>query len=727
MQSTEITPYPVANELVTPQGAPPASTATASRFLHAFGKRWLIAILLAIPLTVLVAGLTWRFVPKTYTTKAVLRVSPAVKTLIFETADSRKDGATFELYKKTQRQLLRSRYVITPALRDLAVAKIPALQDELDPVAWVEQNLTVAFPDDAEIMTVALTWQKPEGLHEIVNRVVKAYMDQVVYVEKTRRNARLNDLVVAREKFDQELRNKRALYKQAVERMGSPDASGMTFDQINATQKHTAIRQRLQKLRFDIMEHELYQSEGARGQSNSDEIEKQLTQSLTTDPEMLQLQSGRDRTMGIIRSLKQVLNEDRAAPKIAELNERLAAIDKKIEARQQSLREELVTFEQQIVVAGKKNLSILKSQEAQLEDELKKTEAEVRGPRSGPDAEMLRLDMVGIQEVLSHLSAEIERTKVELTPGANSDAERVKELSAALPAVVTGADAKSRITKAAGAGIATFLAIILGILWLEVRKGNIVSGEEVESSLGMTVIGTVPMIPGRVMRRIGHKSDKHRAWKTRLSESVDAIAATLLHGKVADQARVIMVSSATSGEGKSTIAANLATSMAKAGYRTVLVDFDLRQPKLHRVFGLQLEPGVSDLLQDPDCYGLVLQETEFANLTFISAGWNDTKGLSSLSKPEMHLVFERLRADFDFVVVDGSPVLPVVDTRLIAQHTDGVVISVLRGSSRLPLVQRACELLDAFDIPICGVVMTGVAGDTYPNSYHTSRSLAEVR
>jgi Mrp family chromosome partitioning ATPase len=132
---------------------------------------------------------------------------------------------------------------------------------------------------------------------------------------------------------------------------------------------------------------------------------------------------------------------------------------------------------------------------------------------------------------------------------------------------------------------------------------------------------------------------------------------------------------------------------------------------------MSLEPGIVDLLAKAETFEAAVQATQIPNLMFIPAGRWKGSGLSRLAADDLKCLFDRLRSEFEFVVVDGSPILPVVDTRLIAQHVDAVVLSVLRDVSCTPQVRAACQLLELFNVPILGVVMTGSRGDGYYSRY----------
>ena len=230
--------------------------------------------------------------------------------------------------------------------------------------------------------------------------------------------------------------------------------------------------------------------------------------------------------------------------------------------------------------------------------------------------------------------------------------------------------------------------------------------------LRLSVIGSVPLIPARVIRRLGSPSKRYQTWHVRLTESVDGIAARVLRKAETEQCRVIMVSSAAGGEGKTTLATQLAMSLARAGRRTVLVDFDLRRPAFDEVFGLPLEPGVCEVLRQQNAVSAFVHQTA-DNLAVVTAGRWDRSALASLSNGAAAAMFKQLREDYDFVVVDTSPILPVADARFVSQHVDSVVLSVFRDISEAPKIQAACEILAAFGVHTVEAVVTGPNDNMY--------------
>ena len=118
-----------------------------------------------------------------------------------------------------------------------------------------------------------------------------------------------------------------------------------------------------------------------------------------------------------------------------------------------------------------------------------------------------------------------------------------------------------------------FSVPVCGVALWDIQTQRINSSSEVAKRLGLTVFGSVPMIPDRAIRKLASPSKERKHWHGRLTESVDGIAARLLRKANVDDHRVVLVSSAVSGEGKTTLATQLAMSLARSGRKTVLVRF----------------------------------------------------------------------------------------------------------------------------------------------------------
>jgi capsular exopolysaccharide synthesis family protein len=181
-----------------------------------------------------------------------------------------------------------------------------------------------------------------------------------------------------------------------------------------------------------------------------------------------------------------------------------------------------------------------------------------------------------------------------------------------------------------------------------------------------------------------------------------------------------MVTSPTGGEGKTSLATHLAASLARAGHQTLLLDGDLRRPAAHRVFEVSADPGFCEVLRGEVEPADAIRPTPAAGLWLLPAGECDGEAIGLLARGAVPRVIERLKQQYDFIVVDSSPVLPVADSLLLAQHVDGVLFSLFSEVSRLPKVYAAYQRLNSLGVRILGAVVNGVRPEPYgPGLYYT--------
>ena len=261
---------------------------------------------------------------------------------------------------------------------------------------------------------------------------------------------------------------------------------------------------------------------------------------------------------------------------------------------------------------------------------------------------------------------------------------------------------------ASAAGFGALALAVFGVSWREYRSRRIYAPADVVEGLGMTLIGTLPALPANA-RIFSLEANNGRAhgWQSVLSEAVDALRAQLLRAADRDGLRVVMITSANSGEGKTSLAGQLAASLARAWRKTLLIDGDLRHPGIHRQFDMPQEPGFSDVLRGELECDDAIRPTPLPRLWMMPAGQCDAHATQALAQKEVRILLNRLKEQYDFIVLDSSPVLPVADALSLGQHVDAVVFSILRNVSRLPAVQASQQRLASLGIRMLGTVVLG--------------------
>ncbi|MDQ6987743.1 MAG: AAA family ATPase [Mariprofundaceae bacterium] len=325
------------------------------------------------------------------------------------------------------------------------------------------------------------------------------------------------------------------------------------------------------------------------------------------------------------------------------------------------------------------------------------------------------------------------------------EAEKVQEVTILRPALVSYNRINPISTrKSAVAGF--ILGLVLGLiisLILEALDTSVGSIEEVESFLGVPVVGFLPQLAHEValqlfsdgsegqldgadlQRRIRLVS--HFSPESTFAEAYRAMRANVMFSQAGEH-RVILVTSSTIKEGKSTVSANLATIVAQQGARVLLIDADLRKPMQHRTFGLQREPGLSSYLmgQQPwrDCvqgisdmmlgdFGVdeVLRTPGLDQLDLITCGRRVGNPADLLTSPMMGRLIEEARQEYDMVVIDMPPLLHTADASMVAGKVDGILLVYHIGAVARAVLKRVKNNIEAVGGRVMGTVINGVRGE----------------
>ncbi|MCS7038832.1 MAG: CpsD/CapB family tyrosine-protein kinase [Anaerolineae bacterium] len=175
--------------------------------------------------------------------------------------------------------------------------------------------------------------------------------------------------------------------------------------------------------------------------------------------------------------------------------------------------------------------------------------------------------------------------------------------------------------------------------------------------------------------------------------------------------RTLLVTSPAPDEGKSTTLANLGVIHAQAGKRIILLDGDLRRPRLHELFGLSNNTGVTTAILNPEA-PLPLQNTTVPNLRVMTSGPLPPNPADLLASARMKALLDHLVAEADLVLLDAPPVIVVTDAVVLAAKVDGVLLVVSAGQTRREHAQRARDLLAKVNARLIGAVLTNAAVDT---------------
>ncbi len=681
--------------------------------LKCLRRRWLLATVIGLVVSALFVVAAFFFLPMQYEVEALLRVA-RVEGAAFQSGPVYRDPQAFDTYRRTQLTLMRSTSVLASALRDEAINQLPVVREQPDAVSWLEKELLLDYPGDSEVLRVRLKGTRPEQLAKVVNAVVNAYLKEIVQEE--RKNL-LRDYDLLKEKLvkvKERFRDTSRRYLQIAEQMGSSDLESarvkqrMMFTQLSDAQ--TALRQlhsRLMESRIALLD---LQAELERVKNDPGGLDYLIEAELLKDP----VYAEKHRQLAVVETTLTQRAEVLRDPENSPTYRQLKSYRDQLREEMDEIKKEKMPVLRQLVlgdsVAGVEAKIRAKQKEQQLiQENIEQTVQGIATLRSeigqlghtSADLEARAADLEQLRRKSADLSQRLDKLELELQKDA-----RVRLIQEAAPP--ESGEVLKRYFLIAFAGMCGLGIALFGVSYWEFRARRINSSEQLTEGLGIPVVGTLPSLDTRAgLGGLVQRVPKD-VLEGLLTESIDSIRTTLLHNPNGRSLKVVMVTSPGDQEGKTTVATQLAISLARGGRRTLLVDADLRSPSAHALFELSLEDGLCEVLRGTAELDYAIRPTRAVGLWLLSAGRWDQEALHELNKDTARDIFDKLRAQFDFVVIDSAPVLSVADTLMVGRHADAAVLSILQGTSRVPQVYEATQRLESVGIPVLGAVVGGV-------------------
>jgi capsular exopolysaccharide synthesis family protein len=690
------------------------SVPNVKALVTALRRRWALAVSLGLVLAALAATAVWFVVPaRKYTARTLLHVPPERPWLLKGDRDGGPDPLS---HQRTQVALAKSRLVLQSALDDPAAAGLGFAPDSEAAVAWLEDALLIDFSVAPEILRIELSGEDKERLVVLVRAVQKAYLEEIVDSRGKQQRERLHYLKKLRETYDARLRANREAEQRIEQKAGNRDAAaralmlGFLQQQLGSSERELLQAQaELRKARAELT------GQRAKAQKLPDLVADDLDVELLIDnePHVQRLMAEVHDTRQQIERTLAVAQRGEREPKVIQLREQLQTLESTLkgwrknlhpeaerQARAKSLRDVRASTAllQERITAIESNEKVLASEVGRLRQRLQ--DVTVHGAK----LDVFREDLSHLEAIAKKLVAEEQALKVEMEVPP-----RVKVLEQPFASQSKSKSRRALLTGMAGA--AAFCVVLFGVGWWEHRARRIGGVEEVVEGLGIDLIGTLPPLAAR------HYMGAAVLPREQVIDCADSTRTMLLSTARSHSARIVMFTSAVGREGKTSLVCQLATSLARAGLKTLILDADLKNPTVHVLFGVPSEPGFSEILRGEAETPAVIRPTPVPGLALLPAGRRDHLTLQALAQGRAAQVFAWLREQYDFIVIDSSPVLPVADALLVGQYVDGVVFSILHEVSRVPNVCAAYQRLTTLGVRILGAVVNGVDGGPYAPAY----------
>ncbi len=696
-------------------GSPPptkkvwAGPVSVRRMLAGVRRYWFLAVVLAFASAVFAFYLVNSLLgTPAYTVRTQLHVAQNKPIILYDTAEGRTD---FSTYQRGQIAMLKSRRVLQHAIDRLADKHLSLIENNPDPLGWLETTIQADFALAPEHLRITLKGPKPDELIFILDAVRESYLAICVNAEQARRKERLTDLTALLEGSTR-LRDQRL---EEICDLAEKDANTRDPNMVKATRDDAFL------LTQQLQNH-------LRGVQVTIEQAKvvPITPGLPLPaPPVVQEPAS--------QHLQDAFDRD---PTLASETSRLAAVDDYLQDRRVTLvryredegyRERLAERED----LGKKIEERKRTIARNLRSAARPTDP-VAVPNAAADGEVLIQKMEGYAAVLKDkIRAQEDRTerltrsllKIEAirVQAAREDA-RVTDITRQIDTVEVEQKAPDRTTlleeavisqvpnpdkqfkTALGVAGGAFVSAFLLVGVLSALRHRVESPADVAGIAPL--LGTLPRVAQAAREALAPPASvAHRNQFHRLCDAVDVIRCLTLP-KRGPHGYVLLVTSGAAGEGKSTVSGLLAGRLARCGYRTLLVDANVRHPGTAAYLPAEETDGYSDVVCGLVPLEAALQPGPVDGLDLLTAGRSDAHTTNAYLDSRLPELLAELRRRYDVVVVDGPPVLTTPEAVVTARWVNGVLFTARRNVSRVGDLREAVARVKAVSAPVCGIVLS---------------------
>ncbi len=689
-----------------------------------WGRRWLV-ILVAAEVFVVTGLVTFLRTPL-YEAAArvqIERSTPQV-TQGQDVAPILWNEFEIQRFYQTQYLLLKDPAVLRDALnrhgvRDALTQTLAPKEERTDETklpddealaGYIRQSIKIEQMEYSNVVRVSFRHPSAEVAANVVNSVVESYRDFFVHSAlSSRQDAKtfLSDQVLAAQAEVKQLGNQLAEMQGSIESV--IPASGAEMG----------------KSRLESLDATLTQAKMARAQAESrlSSIERVKPSALPDVRSSSQIIRYQEHLAGLRRELAELEGKVGAEwPRLKELKAAVAETEAVLDREQSRLYGAALQEARVALDRATKDVTKL---DVLLKQELRATASQQKG---AVDFQRKREEFIQKKTALEQLLTR----EQEVAISAKLEdilKQQVAVVDAATPQK-TPAVPRVKLNLGLGFGFGLFLGIAAAFL-AEALDNKVRNSQQLQELTRLPLLGAIPRVAGKEKPRLiwsrGSKQSKGKgpspvmaAQQHDAEEAFRALRSSLLLAKAGSPAHALMVTSALPGEGKSTISANIGRTLAMFGHKTVLIDADLRHPRLHRVFKLSPNAGLTNVLVGNASLPDVMQVTRYDGLTLIAGGPCPPDPATLLDAKRIEALIAELRNvhGFEFVIIDTPPTLVFADAFNVVGSVEGVILVGRALVTPKEAIKQAADALRKLNAPLLGAVLNGEVTDDHSGSYY---------
>jgi len=698
-------------------------------------------VLMGLLLGLLAGALCWTLWTPTYESQMQLLV---VKKKVPEAqrSDVSPQIPEFEDYLSAQQALLSSPLIVRRAVEEARLHRLDSLEGEADPVAAIIKNLRVTRDSEARsghaLLSLGYRSTVPEDCKAVLEAIVAGYKGYLAETQSGAAGEIGKIFTQWRDEVQKGIGEKREVYQRL--RAATPATEWTGKDGVNLSESRLGQLES-ERLRLTMRRTELQGRLAALTKARQQgATHEELVQMITHWSQAWQNPAEKEAT--VVQKIDTRLHEQLLALRLQEQSlpasygpghPQARAIHEQIQLAEQMLRREAsredpgeaqsapepesglnpgpVLRPADIVNGYMTALQEDLESATQLQEKLsglaQKEQAQARRINDlNEDMEALRSEIASAEQLQQQIVQQLQG----LTVFHDSDLYHAEVISPASAGLLVAPVPWLVFPVAALFGL--FLGG--GLAWsAEVNDKSFRNPGEIRSRLGLPVIGHTEYawMPARSKRKAGRNGREPASTlctyfvpDSTESEAYRRIRSMVCHTNGRPKS-VIQITSPNRGDGRSTVSANLAVSLAQMGRRVVLVDADFRAPSLHRLFSVPRDKGVASVLAGQSNLADAIRSTSVENLSVLPCEKSSAGATERLSLDSFQRLVCELRKRFDFVLIDTPPVLGTSDASVVAHHADVVLLALRNTRDVRPLAEQAVQTLTDQEAHLLGVVV----------------------
>ena len=728
------------------QAAPSSSKITFKVAGRALRRHWWQALLLWIVGSVGLMALAYQRIKPTYDAFAAVSIHQGDVGIFSD----RTRVVDFGEYKETQVKAITNPNVLSATIaNDPTLLQLPKLREAMDPEAEIRTNLLAMVIPKTNWIQISMSSESADEAAKLVNAVVRQYLKQANDFNDTETDRSTKRLRELRDEYRADVELKRNTLLKTMKSRESAEALASKERNTVEKERYSTLLQNLTGLELDLVSAEAQlaalQNDPANAVANGDQApaisEQDLKDEFYSIPQVDDIRKKLNAVAKKKNDLRRVFRNPVGDPSYQAADQayqnyqvQLDQMYKEFEPRLRKNRATApLTGADGAVRTAEVRVQGLRSQIEQLNKMLESVNIKTRtDSQELLTLELMRDELKNAEDMLSTVQKQLSQAEFD----AKNPLARVRLEYEARPSNRPNTNNRTKIMAVAPFGMLVLVMVLCVII--ELSAGRVVDPDDLPGRVHVPVIGVVPPLP-QVQSAAGLFSsrDEFRTQRQldQFVQSLDhlRVALTSSRGAYGRDRRCILITSACSSEGKTTLAAQLAERCVNAGLLTLLIDADLRNPTLSRMLDVPTNRGLINILRGET----VLEDTlttigGAGGFHFLPSGTPKVDPSRLLHGDRLAKLLHQARENFDIVIVDAPPVLPVPDALTIGKWTDGAILAVRYDTSRFPLVERANKRLASVGVTVIGAVVNGVRihestyGSYYPSYAYSNDRAAQT-